>query len=142
MLTGITAIAGGGQHSLALKNDGTVWVWGYNGEGELGNGTNTDSNIPIQVTGLCQVLTSVNDASTTLSMTLTVFPNPFENEFTAIGTKENGVAIISDAAGKEVLRQKISSSETKIRTEKLLPGFYLLNYLEENKTANITLVKF
>jgi alpha-tubulin suppressor-like RCC1 family protein len=47
--TGIMAIAGGGAHSLALKNDGTVWAWGYNGDGELGNGTNTDSNVPVQV---------------------------------------------------------------------------------------------
>jgi alpha-tubulin suppressor-like RCC1 family protein len=51
-LTGITAIAGGGDHSLALKNDGTVWAWGGNYYGELGNGTNTDSNVPVQVSGL------------------------------------------------------------------------------------------
>jgi hypothetical protein len=35
-----------------LKNDGTVWAWGYNGDGELGNGTNTDSNVPVPVSGL------------------------------------------------------------------------------------------
>jgi hypothetical protein len=39
-------------HSLALKDDGTVWAWGYNGYGQLGNGTNTDSNVPVQVSGL------------------------------------------------------------------------------------------
>jgi hypothetical protein len=52
-LTGITAIAAGdGGHSLALKNDGTVWAWGDNEYGELGNGTNTNSNVPVQVSGL------------------------------------------------------------------------------------------
>src|SRR6266478_2923525 len=50
-ITGVTAIAGGGFHSLALKSDGAVWAWGYNGDGELGNGTNTDSNTPVQVLG-------------------------------------------------------------------------------------------
>ncbi len=29
-----------------------MWAWGYNVYGELGNGTNTDSNIPVQVGGL------------------------------------------------------------------------------------------
>jgi alpha-tubulin suppressor-like RCC1 family protein len=50
-LTGITAIAGGYLHTIALKDDGTVWTWGYNGYGELGNGTTTDSSVPIQVVG-------------------------------------------------------------------------------------------
>jgi hypothetical protein len=35
-------------HSLALKNDGTVWAWGDNKHGQLGNGTNTNSNVPVQ----------------------------------------------------------------------------------------------
>ncbi len=38
-LSGVTALAGGGSHSLALGSDGTVWAWGLNGSGQLGNGT-------------------------------------------------------------------------------------------------------
>src|SRR2546428_6526575 len=40
-LSGVTAIAGGNYHSLALKSDGTVWAWGQNFIGQLGNGTIT-----------------------------------------------------------------------------------------------------
>jgi hypothetical protein len=54
-LSGITDIAGGGLHSLALKSDGTVWAWGRNSEGELGKGTNTNSKVPVQVSGLTGV---------------------------------------------------------------------------------------
>src|SRR6266481_9388501 len=50
-LSGVTAIAGGAEHSLALKSDGTVWAWGNNALGQLGNGTFTDSNTPVQVLG-------------------------------------------------------------------------------------------
>ena len=51
-LTGITAIAAGTYHSLALKNDGTVWGWGYNGHGQLGDNTKIDKATPVQVQGL------------------------------------------------------------------------------------------
>ncbi len=54
-LTDVKALAGGGFHSLAVKNDGTVWAWGDNELGELGNGTTTNSSIPVQVSGLIGV---------------------------------------------------------------------------------------
>ena len=38
-LTGIEDIATGHEHTLALKSDGTVWAWGSNSYGQLGDGT-------------------------------------------------------------------------------------------------------
>ena len=37
-------------HSVALKGDGTLWVWGRNNYGQLGDGTTGDSSFPKQVT--------------------------------------------------------------------------------------------
>ena len=54
-LTGVEAIAAGAQHSLALKGDGTLWTWGSNAYGQLGDGTNTDRSTPVQVSGLTGV---------------------------------------------------------------------------------------
>ena len=54
-LAGVTKISAGGDFSLALRSDGTVWAWGYNQDGELGNGTTADSSVPVRVTGLSQV---------------------------------------------------------------------------------------
>jgi alpha-tubulin suppressor-like RCC1 family protein len=55
-LSGITDISTLiGDHCVALKNDGTVWTWGYNFYGQLGNNTNTSSNVPVQVSGLTNV---------------------------------------------------------------------------------------
>ncbi|MDH5753047.1 MAG: hypothetical protein OEZ59_11620 [Deltaproteobacteria bacterium] len=51
-LTGVISIAAGAYHSIALKNDGTAWAWGYNGHSQLGNGNKTDSASPVQVQGL------------------------------------------------------------------------------------------
>jgi len=56
-LTGVIEISGGnGYHSVALKSDGTVWAWGLNDKGQLGNGTTTDSSVPVQSTGLTGVI--------------------------------------------------------------------------------------
>ena len=51
-LSGIIAIASGKNHLLALRNDGTIYAWGYNASGQLGDGTTTNRSIPIQVKGL------------------------------------------------------------------------------------------
>jgi alpha-tubulin suppressor-like RCC1 family protein len=54
-LSGVTAIAAGGEHSLALMSNGTVMAWGNNREGQLGNGTTTNSRVPVIVSGLAGV---------------------------------------------------------------------------------------
>ena len=48
-ITGVQAIAAGNSHSFAVKNDGTVWSWGYNAWGTLGDGTRTNRHEPVQV---------------------------------------------------------------------------------------------
>ena len=50
-LTGVVAIAAGYGHTVALKGDGTVWAWGRNDTGQVGNGTRTQQNTPVQVKG-------------------------------------------------------------------------------------------
>ena len=51
----LTAISSGSYHSMALRGDGTVLAWGWNAESQLGDGTTTNSNIPVQVPGLTNV---------------------------------------------------------------------------------------
>jgi hypothetical protein len=51
----VVAIAAGGYHSLALRSDGTVWAWGYNVYGQLGNNSTTNSSVPVQVQGLTRI---------------------------------------------------------------------------------------
>ncbi len=44
-------IQAGGDHTCGLSEFGDIFCWGMNDRGQLGTGTNTASNIPVQVTG-------------------------------------------------------------------------------------------
>ena len=47
--TNVVAAAGGYQHSLFVKGDGTLWTMGYNGVNQLGDGTSTERHSPVPV---------------------------------------------------------------------------------------------
>ncbi len=49
------AVAAGVGHTVALRGDGTVWAWGDNSSGQLGDGTYTQRDVPVQVPGLTSV---------------------------------------------------------------------------------------
>ncbi|HET7294697.1 MAG TPA: chitobiase/beta-hexosaminidase C-terminal domain-containing protein [Vicinamibacteria bacterium] len=51
-LTSVVAVAAGSGHSVAVKSDGSVWAWGSNGNGRLGDGTTTNRLTPVQVVGV------------------------------------------------------------------------------------------
>ena len=68
-LTGVQSIAGnGGGATCALMGDGTVEAWGWNYYGQLGNGSTTNSNVPVRVTGLTGVQSIAGNGSTTYAL--------------------------------------------------------------------------
>ncbi len=45
----IVQVAAGDQHAIVLASDGYIFTWGWNLDGQLGNGSNLNSNVPVQV---------------------------------------------------------------------------------------------
>ncbi|MBI3500579.1 MAG: T9SS type A sorting domain-containing protein [Bacteroidetes bacterium] len=66
-LSGVIAIDASG-HALALKNDGTVWAWGYNLFGELGDSTTVNKSSPVQVKVLTGIIAIEAGASHSLAL--------------------------------------------------------------------------
>ena len=48
-------ISAGGYHTAALKSDGTIWAWGANNSGQLGDDTRTNSSTPVEMDSLTGV---------------------------------------------------------------------------------------
>ena len=68
-LTGVVAITSGGSHSLALLKSGKVMAWGFNDEGQVGDGT-TELGVtePVEVKGLTGVVAIAAGAQDSLAL--------------------------------------------------------------------------
>jgi len=70
-LTGVVDIASGRDHVLALHADGTVSAWGFNLNGQVGNGqsgTGMEVHAPVKVVGLTDVVAVAANASFSLAL--------------------------------------------------------------------------
>jgi len=56
---------------LGLDRDGALWAWGRNAEGQLGDGTLTPRNAPVQVPGLAGITAISAGANHSLALTPT-----------------------------------------------------------------------
>jgi alpha-tubulin suppressor-like RCC1 family protein len=55
-----STVSAGRTHSCAISSTGTLWCWGANGAGQLGDGTTNDSPVPVQVSQLGKAFTEVS----------------------------------------------------------------------------------
>jgi hypothetical protein len=55
-MSNVVAVAAGGSHTLVLRSDGSIWAWGLNDKGQLGIGNNINSNVPVRIVSLIDVV--------------------------------------------------------------------------------------
>jgi alpha-tubulin suppressor-like RCC1 family protein len=100
--TNWASVSSGYQHTVALRTDGSLWIWGANNFGQQGNGTTTAVPAPTYLPIAGCTLGTETFASETNIMQLS--PNPSNNDITIdYKGKENIDTIaIYDVLGKEV----------------------------------------
>ncbi|MGW4160729.1 RCC1 domain-containing protein [Streptomyces sp. NPDC004788] len=64
----VAAVEAGSGHAVALRGDGTVWTWGSNTYGQLGDGTTAQRNTPVRVPGLTDVTAVAAGGAHTLAL--------------------------------------------------------------------------
>ena len=45
----VSFVASGAEHTLFIKNDGSLWAFGQGSNGELGDGTSTNQATPVEI---------------------------------------------------------------------------------------------
>jgi len=106
-LTNAVQVACGAHHTVVLKNDGTVWAFGTNSSGQLGNNSTTQSSVPVQV------LTSTGAALTNVAQVAA------GAAFSMARTTGNQVYVWGDNTYSEC---GAASTTTKYPTAQLLSG--------------------
>lgn len=101
------SVSGNNLHTLGLKNDNTLWGWGYNFYGQLGSGDNIDKYIPTQITtGVNKIYTSKAigiDATNSFSA---IIKN--NNTLWTTGNNSSGQLGLGDTTDRNILTQVIT----------------------------------
>lgn len=135
----------GAQNTLAISADGALGISGYNGRGELGDGTNTQSKIFRAIAcPVNNVIPPVNNfAVEKVSIQenqLKVYPNPVQDIVT-ISSEEKILSVtVYNTAGKPVLTKEINDTKGNIDLSGVLSGVYQVKVNLVNnliKTAKI-----
>lgn len=124
------------SHTAALKTDGTLWIWGANLYGQLGDGTGSAKNTPIEIT--CPVLSTEEYV---LSNRIRLYPNP-TSALLNIQLEDNvriDKVVISDLSGKIIM--EIKENQSQLNVERLSAGLYFIQVFSEGNKFQTKFIK-
>ncbi|MDR6966721.1 alpha-tubulin suppressor-like RCC1 family protein/ligand-binding sensor domain-containing protein [Flavobacterium arsenatis] len=133
------SLKAGGTHSLAIDNEGKLYTWGNNSEGQLGNGSTV---IDYEVYGFLPCPNnnlSVEDLSQMNS--LKIYPNPVTDALNIVAMQDIASVSVYNMLGQEVIVKAIHANEVSINMSNLASGTYLVKVNTENSTKTVKIVK-
>lgn len=136
-LSGVKAVTGGVGFILALKNDNTIMAFGKNPSGGFGDGTNTDSNIPVQMNG-CNVAVGINKIENEAGA-MKIYPNPSTGILHIDQLANNLYLEIYNMTGQRILKQPVIENEIDLSS--FQKGLYMIKLYNQDKVyvSKITL---
>lgn len=105
---------------MALRTDGTLWAWGRNAEGQLGNGQPYRSPVPLLITSGSGPLAA--HGVRLPASALVLVPNPAHDVVALPGLGTDAYLHLLDAQGRLVR----TGSGARFSLDGLPPGLYLL----------------
>jgi len=132
--------AGGYYYSVALKTDNTIWTWGYNLYGYLGDGSYIDKSTPVTV-AFAACSPSSLDNHFIADSKIDLYPNPTSDVLNLSNNVFDKIdqLLIVDFQGKTVLEK--SNSSKCIEVQNLPTGIYLLKCLSNGITYSTKFIK-
>ena len=136
----------GWNHTIILKNDGTLWGCGFNGSGELGLGNSANK------TTFTQITTNVNDIKSVYYCSYQTFILKNDNTLWSVGYNEFGQLGLGDTTNRYTFTQITTNADniksfpnqynipTIIKVYDLNTG--LIETLDTNNFKNIPVDKF
>lgn len=138
-LPDIEQIATSHSHNLAMDSEGSLYAWGRNDNGQLGDGTTEQRNYPVEVTSIPVRVPETPPKPKLLQVH--IFPNPFNSAVSIECNKMSRIEIF-DISGR-----KIESSRDYVFAwnpdEKVPAGLYLIRvrYGDESLNARVIYLK-
>lgn len=139
-------IASGSAHSLAIKNDGTAWAWGYNSSGQIGDSTTTDRTSPTEMHLDCKICTNDSCFLSNLSVGIKtlessfgsiplVYPNPTKGALTILmGSKYNLISTKLINVFGQIVNSQVYGNTDQFNVDIKTPkGIYYLEIIASSE---------
>lgn len=113
----------GYYYAVGIKNDGSLWSWGINNFGVLGDGTSIQRVSPTAVN--CPASLSLDNFNTQI---IAVYPNPNQGVFSILNHENIKQITVSDVLGKQVTVNKLANNQFEV----LHKGVFIVKIWLEN----------
>jgi hypothetical protein len=160
LTSGVTAVHAGYDHTCALRTGGGVKCWGYNGNGELGDGTGTERSTPGDVSGLTSGVATVSPGPSSHTCVVTSSARVMCWGFNDLGELGDGTTTTSRTpvdvsglvgtafrddpltAGSTVIKAgHLTELRTRIDAVRARYGLGMYSYTDPTITRGVTIVK-